>query len=756
MIYGASPEEWSHFDVVLGLTEDLLPVVSQPNLPIDPKSVLKTYGKVPSRLTASGTVVGFPGWTSYRTSAADVSDWSYDDRLGICLQTRCVRALDVDVEDPEKADAIHTTLVRWFADRGFFDDSAWVSLPIRTRPNTGKFLLLFQVEGDLPKQVLQVEGGMIEFLATGQQCVVAGTHISGVRYEWDGGLPLSIPTLSMDEWADLRWRLAHRFDFTLEGWSTGRLPQSASASTPEAITDAIAQDPFATYLTDQGLVLGRSSSGRLYVACPWATEHSTESDATATAYFVAGTNGHGYGAFDCRHASHVGKTCYDYQQAVGYTDYAAVQGFANLNEDAYATLTYDDPDDLVGDLGLPPSGVVSPIEGPRFERDIKSGAIKPLLQNLVLALADHEFCGSRLTRDQFRDQLLIDGRPFKDADYTELTLRLVKQRVGPGAISPEMLRAAVNYVAERYAFDSAIDWLRGLPPWDGVERVSTFCSAYLGMEGSPYSRAVSRYWWTAHAGRVLAPGCQADMAIVLISGQGTGKTSSIKAMVPRHEEYVELSLTDRDQDLSRAMRGKLIGEIAELRGINTRDMEAIKAWVSRQREEWVPKYLEFSQTFPRRLVLVGTSNQEEFLADETGNRRWLPIKVGPVQDRAGIIRDRDQLWAEAAVLFDRGGVLWQDAESRAKAEHGQYEIQDAWLETVREWLFDPQLGAQAPASWDSLRMDDVLRGALKLDIKYVKPYEQLRCGKVLHLLGYVRGQKRVGKNVTKVWYPKKE
>lgn len=735
--WGATPEEWSHFDLLLGLTTDLLPVVSNPHAVISAQSALKQAGKVPSRYNAAHEVIGLAGWTLRRSTPTDIEQWSTESDYGMSLQTRRVRAIDIDIEDAEVVSALLAEIELQIG-----------VLPCRTRANSQKCLLIFEYPEPMGKRVIRTAHGLIEILADGNQFVACGTHVSGSRYAW-ADLPLVVPRLDAAQWAAL-WALLCAW--AIETPTMARPSLEGETSTPAQLATAIAEDPCAAYLTAQGLVLGQSSSGRLYVACPWASDHSTQSDVTATAYFVAGTNGHGFGAFDCRHASHTGKTLFDFQQAIGYTDHYAVQGFANLNEDAYATLTYEDPDDLVGNLAHLPT-VPSPLDGPRFERDLKSGAIKPLLQNLVLALGDATFCGARLTRDQFRDQLLIDGRPFKDADYTELTLRLVKQRVGPGSISPEMMRAAVNYVAEQAAFDSAIDWLRSLPPWDGVARVSTFCSTYLGTEDSPYSRAVSRYWWTAHAGRVLSPGCQADMAIVLISGQGTGKTSSIKAMVPHHEEYVELSLTDRDQDLSRAMRGKLIGEIAELRGINTRDMEAIKAWVSRQREEWVPKYLEFSQTFPRRLVLVGTSNQEEFLADETGNRRWLPIKVGPVQDRPGIVRDRSQLWAEAATLFDRGGVLWQDAEMRAKAEHGQYEIQDAWLETVREWLHDPQLGAQAPARWGFLRMDDVLRGALKIDIKYVKPYEQLRCGKVLHLLGYVRGQRRMDGTVKKVWYP---
>jgi hypothetical protein len=61
--------------------------------------------------------------------------------------------------------------------------------------------------------------------------------------------------------------------------------------------------------------------------------------------------------------------------------------------------------------------------------------------------------------------------------------------------------------------------------------------------------------------------------------------------------------------------------------------------------------------------------------------------------------------------------------------------------------------AQAPADCEFVRMDDVLQGALKLDVKFCKPYEQLRLCKILHQLGYRRGQRRVGNDVKKVWYP---
>jgi predicted P-loop ATPase len=189
---------------------------------------------------------------------------------------------------------------------------------------------------------------------------------------------------------------------------------------------------------------------------------------------------------------------------------------------------------------------------------------------------------------------------------------------------------------------------------------------------TPYTRAVSAYTWTALAGRCLEPGVKADMAPVLIGLQAAGKTTAVEALAPFNDAdesaFVEINLTKKDEDIARSLRGKLVGEIAELRGLQSRDAESIKAWVSRRFEEWTPKYEEFGTRFARRLLLIGTGNKDGFLDDETGERRWLPMRVGAV-DVAGIRRERDQLWAEGRTGSALGRGL-ADAYELAKAEHG--------------------------------------------------------------------------------------
>lgn len=191
--YGASAQEWDHF-TGLELSEDLLPVVSDPNAQISPNSGLKSLGKVPSLFDRKGQVVGISKWTAKRASRAEIAQWKADDRLGICVQTRRVRAIDIDVPDEELARMIE---IAFQLELG--------NLPVRSRADSGKRLLAVRVDGALTKQVFDVAGGRVEILGDGQQFVAVGTHPSGARYEWGGGLPQEIPTVSM---ADLEAAIA--------------------------------------------------------------------------------------------------------------------------------------------------------------------------------------------------------------------------------------------------------------------------------------------------------------------------------------------------------------------------------------------------------------------------------------------------------------------------------------------------------------------------------------------------------------------
>lgn len=729
---GASSAEWAHWDLTLGLTSELLPVVCQPGLPIASNSKLKSYGKVPSRVTPQGEVMGFAKWTTRQTTGAEIERWMRDPRHGICLQTRRIRALDVDIPDPALAAIAFDTIAAFCPE--------FAVAPFRSRRDSGKFLLLFQLDddapADLPKQVLTVQGGIIELLGTGQQCVVAGTHPDGARYEWVWS---DIPSISLPELTQLQLHLhATLSPAGVEGWTVGRLPndQEVDPSSPPVF------DPIVNYLHTHELVLGTSPQGRLYLHCPWKSHHSTEGDDTQTAYFPAGTGGYAMGHFDCRHAGCSHKTDADFLDALGYT----LDGFEPL---VSTDLYYGDPDDLVGSNPSLPS----PIEGPAYARDHKTGKIKPLLNNFLLWLRDLPRHGDCVRFDVFRDELTWhtvthSARPFTDADYTRLRSRAEQEGFMP--LHPTMIRDAVRLVAQESCYDSAQDWLNALPTWDGVDRLSSFCVTYLGATPSAYATSVGRYLWTAMAGRIRVPGAQTDMCVILVSGQGTGKSTSVRTMAPCLDYYAEVSLSDSDADRARLTRGKTLIELAELRGLHTKDMESIKAFVTRRDDEWVPKYFEMRTTYRRRFVMIGTTNDEEMLADSTGARRWLPIRVG-IQDIAALRRDHLQLWAQAKDLEAREGIAWQEAHVLAQDEHANFMVSDAWEDVIRGWLRRPGLTGVAPQDEPFVRVSDIMTECLKLDMGRTRKIEQMRISDCLKGLGYERRLLRVEKIPTKVW-----
>lgn len=394
----------------------------------------------------------------------------------------------------------------------------------------------------------------------------------------------------------------------------------------------------------------------------------------------------------------------------------------------------------------------APAPLPAFKRDGK-GRIEATVENLLAALRRPDFCGMQIAYDAFRDEIVfaLEGREgqwqrFTDVHYTRLRAQLERRGFKP--VGRELIRDTVLEVADANGMDTAIEWLEGLE-WDGIERIDTFFPTYFSAADTEYTRAVSAYLWTALAGRVMQPGCKADMVPILVGPQGAGKSTGVAALVPSSDFFCEVSFSEKDDDLSRRMRGRLVAEIGELRGLHTKELEFIKAFITRTHEDWVPKYREFATKFPRRLVFVGTTNKNEFLADETGNRRWLPMDVGSV-DVEGIERDRLQLWAEARERFALFGVEFQQAERLAQGEHDNYVMVDPWVEAVRDWLKEPDaLTGEAPGQSEFLRTNDVASGALNLDAKNTTRMHQMRIAAVLRELGYSRRRVRVGE--TRIW-----
>lgn len=310
--WGAYKADWEYLSSKLGLQCDLLPVICNPNAKISPRSKIRSLGKVPSQSNAKGFATGIADWTSIKATDRQIKKWSSDPDLGICLQTREVRAADIDVEDTAKAEAIVD----------FIQKELGIALPKRFRSNTGKCLLAFRVKGEFAKEIVKVDGGIIEWLANGQQFVAYGTHSSGVRIEWDFQEHINFPEITPDQYQALKQAVAREF---------GTAPSSVGSVRKKGEHIEI-NDPIAAHLIANNHVIGEGRDKKLYIECPWKSYHSCDSGDSETVYFPAGTNGYQQGKFKCLHAGCADRTQDEFAESFGCglaSDFDVIQDDAN-------------------------------------------------------------------------------------------------------------------------------------------------------------------------------------------------------------------------------------------------------------------------------------------------------------------------------------------------------------------------------------------------------------------------------------------
>ena len=726
MAPGATKEAWQLL-MNLGLTADLLPVVSDASIKISERSKMEAVGKTPSVINREGCAVGIPRWTERISTPADIKAWSNDPRLGICLQTREVRAFDVDINDPAVSAEV----------RGFVETLAG-TLPCRSRSNSGKLLLAFRMPGSFHKRRIVSEHGMIEFLATGQQFIAEGTHTSGVRYEWDG-LEHGIPALEQDEFEAIWSALCSHYG---DGEQANTTHSTTSHDDPVL---GLCDDDIRQALSVLSPTMGYDE----WLQVGQAIHHETRGAGLHLWDEWSDSEGAEYPGADVLEAkwNSFGRNA---GPVVTGRTLLHIANLAAADKGVTLTILQAKPEEFPIIEARP----TDPEPLPDFKRD-KTGGIEPTMTNAVRAVKARGFCGANIAYDEFKDATLVawggehEWRGIKDTDYTRL--RVVLEQHGFKRPGRELVRDAVLQVAEDNAFDSAIQWAESLT-WDGVPRVEHFLECYMGADCSDYSRAVSRYMWTALAARAMQPGAKCDMVPVLVGGQGTGKSTGVMAMSPSVDAYVEVNLEHRDDNLARSLRGKLVGELGELRGLMTRDAEAIKAWVTRTHEEWIPKYMEFSTKFPRRLMFIGTTNSDEFLADDTGERRWLPVRVGKV-DTDAIARDRDQLWAEGIVMWRKAGLDWREAMDLATDHHADFKVTDAWEEAIRRWLLVDNMDDDqgTPRGQKPFKLDSLLAGALGIEAKAQDLRMQKRAASILRQLGFEKRRATRAEGGKSVW-----
>lgn len=335
-------------------------------------------------------------------------------------------------------------------------------------------------------------------------------------------------------------------------------------------------------------------------------------------------------------------------------------------------------------------------------------------------------------------------RAFSDGDQQSIAIWF--QTTWRLNASPGRVLDAVLSVARERSYNPIRAHLQQLPAWDGERRLETWLSAYLGAEDGAYTRAVGACWLRSVVARGLTPGAKADAMLVLEGLQGKGKSTALEILGGPF--FVELhSLLGKEAVEN--MTGKLIVELSEMEAMNRADANALKAAISCRVDRVRLAYARRAVDLPRTAVLCGTCNRNDYLRDETGNRRFWPVAVpkGATIHLEELRRDRDQLLAEA-VAEVKAGVPWHltdlEVQREAAEQADDRRAVDVWEERVIPFLRDrePRL-RQGKGAARGLALGDVLELGVGLKPESWGQQEQNRVSRILRGLGWERKNDRL-------------
>lgn len=318
-----------------------------------------------------------------------------------------------------------------------------------------------------------------------------------------------------------------------------------------------------------------------------------------------------------------------------------------------------------------------------------SKKVKPNLANVCAVLeACPEFEGA-LRYDELGDVVSVHARlpwehddkekrprPWGDYDTAQATKWLQTEMdmdVQPAVVD----KAITSLRGGGGGFNAVCDYLNALA-WDGVSRIGQhdqtspgWLTTYFNVPDSAYTRLVGRYFVMAMVARAFEPGVKVDTMFIFEGKQGLFKGEALKTLVGGCKSETVFGnghLKLDTDDKYRMIKGKWLYEFQEVNKALARlSDEDFKEFMSNAEDFFVEKYATQPRGYKRRCCFAGTSNLgkvwvnsvltiTKYLKDKTGNRRYLFAPVASKIDIDVLKRDRDQIWAEAVVLYRQGAA----------------------------------------------------------------------------------------------------
>ncbi len=314
-------------------------------------------------------------------------------------------------------------------------------------------------------------------------------------------------------------------------------------------------------------------------------------------------------------------------------------------------------------------------------------------------------------------------RPIKDRDYAGYR-NYLRKTYNLAEKSSKIAEDSLDvYIQDaKRSVNPITKYLDGLETWDGVPRVETLFVDYMGAEDTEYARTVTKCILVAAVARAYRPGTKFDNMLILKGEQGIGKSRIIKKLAKN--KWAIDGINDFNDNPGQKIQGGWLIEISELEAMKKSEVTRCKQFLALDEDTFRKAYGRESETYPRRCVFFGTTNDENFLTDRTGNRRYWTVPVDISRATKSIWDDLDkevdQIWAEAVKLYRDGTPIYlsKDMEQKARQIQNEYVIKDD-----REGMVQEFVSRKVPIGWDNMTLSQRLDFWASYDM-YVRQIEE--------------------------------
>lgn len=385
------------------------------------------------------------------------------------------------------------------------------------------------------------------------------------------------------------------------------------------------------------------------------------------------------------------------------------------------------------------------------------GIIKKIMDNYILILQNYPIFKGKIKYNTFACRITKTDKmlDMKPGAWTDSDTRSFRQWVNQNFktdCSNELLNDAISRVAELNPYHPIQDWIKSLE-WDNQPRLKDWLFDYMGVVAKDdkyisYISDVSTIMIGAAIKRVFEAGCKYDYVVLFEGSQGIGKSRAMQALAYNPDWFVSISIPDvTNKDIYMVIQGKWIVEFPEMHSFYRSENEAIKQFITTQIDTYRAPYGRHTQDYPRQCIFTATTNQYEHHDDETGYRRFLPVKVENAIDVDGLYKAVPQIYAEAyhyykKGTFDRLFFEKKDSIEVAIQEQSAAMFDDIWNEDIKRYIEDR----------DEITIKELMINVLGFhDKKDQTKTIQMRISKNLRLLGYQKKVVRDGENIVKVW-----